>query len=165
LDARPIVANALYARLDEQQRQAWDAYYDPISKKFKENRGQMSDMQMARWKYQRYMQDYLKTVESIDDNIGRLIRYLKEHDLYENTLIVYTSDQGFYMGEHGWFDKRFMYEQSMRTPLLMKLPATCKRMIKSRWTGWSKILTGLPPLLILPAWRFPKIWMAGRCFR
>src|SRR5699024_1752569 len=69
-----------------------------------------------------FMQDYLKTVESIDDNVGRVIDYLKEHDLYDNTLIVYTSDQGFFMGEHGWVDKRYMYEQSMRTPLLMKFP-------------------------------------------
>src|SRR5699024_10978558 len=98
---RDRFANALYARMDEEQRQAWDAYYDPMIKKFKENHDQMCDTQMARWKFQRYMQDYIKTVESIDDNVGRLIDYLKEHDLYDNTLIVYTSDQGFCMGEHG----------------------------------------------------------------
>jgi arylsulfatase A-like enzyme len=119
---RNMYANGRYANLDKEQKADWDAYYDPIIKKFKKHRDEMTDPQLGRWKYQRYIQDYLKTVKSVDQNIGRLINYLRENDLYENTLIVYTSDQGFYMGEHGWFDKRFMYEQSMRTPLLMKFP-------------------------------------------
>ncbi len=75
------------------------------------------------WKYNRYMRDYAKVINSLDRNIGRVVEYLREHDLLDNTIIVYTSDQGFYMGEHGWFDKRFMYEESMRTPLVMRLPA------------------------------------------
>ena len=66
------------------------------------------------------MRDYMKTVKSLDDNVGRVLDYLKEKGLLDNTLVVYTSDQGFYMGEHGWFDKRFMYEESMRTPLIMR---------------------------------------------
>ncbi len=68
------------------------------------------------------MRDYLKTLRSLDDNVGRLLDYLDESGLAENTLVVYTSDQGFYMGEHGWFDKRFMYEESMRTPLVVRMP-------------------------------------------
>jgi arylsulfatase A-like enzyme len=68
------------------------------------------------------MRDYAKVVKSLDDNVGRVLDYLKENGLDKNTLVVYTSDQGFYMGEHGWFDKRFMYEESMRTPLVMTLP-------------------------------------------
>lgn len=68
------------------------------------------------------MHDYLRVIHSVDRNVGRIIDYLREHNLLDNTLIVYTSDQGFYMGEHGWFDKRFMYEESFRTPLLMYLP-------------------------------------------
>ena len=68
------------------------------------------------------MHDYMRVVASVDRNVGRVIDYLRKHDLLDNTLIVYTSDQGFYMGEHGWFDKRFMYEESFRTPLLMYLP-------------------------------------------
>ncbi|HLR26585.1 MAG TPA: sulfatase [Fodinibius sp.] len=123
---RNMYANGRYAQLDEEQKAAWDAYYDPIIKKFKKARDEMTDTQLARWKYQRFMQDYLKTVKSVDNNVGRVIDYLKENGLYENTLIVYTSDQGFYMGEHGWFDKRFMYEQSIRTPLLMKFPKEIK---------------------------------------
>ncbi|WP_372634317.1 sulfatase [Fodinibius sp.] len=121
---RDMYANGRYANLNEEQKEVWDAYYDPIIQEFKEQRDQMSDVELARWKYQRYMRDYLKTVRTVDDNVGRVLDYLKENDLYENTLIVYTSDQGFYMGEHGWFDKRFMYEESMRTPLLMKFPGS-----------------------------------------
>ena len=78
-------------------------------------------------KYQRYMRDYAKTVKSMDDNVGRVLDYLEENDMMENTIIIYTSDQGFYMGEHGWFDKRFMYEESMSTPLVMHLPKSLKK--------------------------------------
>lgn len=82
----------------------------------------MKGKELAEWKYQRYMRDYMKVVKSLDDNVGRILDYLEDKGMLENTLVVYTSDQGFYMGEHGWFDKRFMYEESMHTPLLMHLP-------------------------------------------
>ena len=72
------------------------------------------------------MRDYAKVVKSLDDNVGRVLDYLEANGLLDNTLVVYTSDQGFYMGEHGWFDKRFMYEESMRTPLVMHLPSDFK---------------------------------------
>ena len=75
------------------------------------------------------MRDYLKTLKSLDDNVGRLLDYLEESGLAGNTLVVYTSDQGFYMGEHGWFDKRFMYEESLRTPLVMRMPGGAKGQI------------------------------------
>ena len=81
---------------------------------------------MAIWKYQRYLQDYLATIISVDESVGAVLDYLEESGLAENTLVVYTSDQGFYMGEHGWFDKRFMYEESFRAPLLMQYPARIK---------------------------------------
>lgn len=109
-----------YNRMTPSQRAQWDAHYDPIIKKFKEAR--LTGKALAEWKYQRYMHDYMRVIHSIDRNIGRVINYLKENDLLDNTMIVYTSDQGFYMGEHGWFDKRFMYEESFRTPLLVYLP-------------------------------------------
>ena len=73
------------------------------------------------------MRDYAKVTRCLDDNVGRLMDYLRTESLLDNTLVVYTSDQGFYMGEHGWFDKRFMYEESMRTPLVMRLPDGYKR--------------------------------------
>ena len=107
-------------RMDEAQRAAWDKFYTPIIDDFyKQN---LQGKELANWKFQRYMRDYMKTVKSLDDNVGRVLDYLKEKGLLDNTLVVYTSDQGFYMGEHGWFDKRFMYEESMRTPLIMRLP-------------------------------------------
>ncbi|KAJ4982743.1 mucin-desulfating sulfatase (n-acetylglucosamine-6-sulfatase) [Stagonosporopsis vannaccii] len=78
--------------------------------------------QLAEFKYQRYMQRYLRTIQSIDDNTGRLLDYLDEENLAENTIVIYTSDQGFFLGEHGWFDKRFMYEESFQMPLLVRWP-------------------------------------------
>ena len=107
-------------RMDERQRAAWDAFYGPVIDDFYQKNPQGKDL--ANWKFQRYMRDYMKTVYSVDDNVGRVLYYLVENGLLDNTLVVYTSDQGFYMGEHGWFDKRFMYEESMRTPLIMRLP-------------------------------------------
>ena len=107
-------------RMNKEQKAKWDKYYDTIIADFKA-RG-MEGRELAEWKYQRYMKDYLSVLASLDRNIGRVLDYLEENDLLDNTLIVYTSDQGFYMGEHGWFDKRFMYEESFRTPLLMRLP-------------------------------------------
>jgi arylsulfatase A-like enzyme len=75
-----------------------------------------------RWKYQRYIKDYLRVVASIDDNVGRLLDYLDEEGLAENTLVIYTSDQGFFLGDHGWYDKRFMYEESLRMPFVVRYP-------------------------------------------
>lgn len=111
---------ASYLRMTPSQRAQWDAHYEPVIRKFKEMK--LSGKALAEWKYQRYMHDYLRVIHSIDRNVGRVIAYLRANGLLDNTMIVYTSDQGFYMGEHGWFDKRFMYEESFRTPLLVYLP-------------------------------------------
>jgi len=81
---------------------------------------------LTRWKYQRYMQDYLACVQSIDDNMGRLLDFLKESGLERDTIVVYTSDQGFFLGDHGLYDKRFMYEESLRMPLLVRWPAVVR---------------------------------------
>ena len=107
-------------RLTPEERAQYDAFYAPIIEEFYKKNPQGRDL--AEWKYQRYMRDYAKVVKSLDDNVGRVLDYLEAQGLLDNTLVVYTSDQGFYMGEHGWFDKRFMYEESMRTPLVMRLP-------------------------------------------
>jgi arylsulfatase A-like enzyme len=117
---RNAYKNGEYARMTDAQRKAWDEVYDPIIRHFLE--AKLEGKALAEWKYNRYMQDYLASVRSLDDNVARLLDYLDESGLAENTVVVYTSDQGFYMGEHGWFDKRFMYEESFRTPLLMRLP-------------------------------------------
>jgi arylsulfatase A-like enzyme len=81
---------------------------------------------LAAWKYQRYMQDYLACVQSVDDNVGRLLDFLEESGLERNTIVVYTSDQGFFLGDHGLFDKRFMYEESLRMPFLVRWPAVVR---------------------------------------
>ena len=123
----------LYENMDSAQKAAWDAHYDPIIADFKARfmpEGEVpadlnaaaASEELSEWKYRQYMRDYLRVITSIDRNVGRVLDYLEENGLLENTLVVYTSDQGFYMGEHGWFDKRFMYEESFRTPLLMRLP-------------------------------------------
>lgn len=115
---------AFLGRMDPEQRKAWDDFYNPIIKEFYSSN--LQGKELAEWKFQRYIRDYLKTLKSLDDNVGRVLDYLEEHNLLDNTLVVYTSDQGFYMGEHGWFDKRFMYEESLNTPLLMHLPKGLK---------------------------------------
>lgn len=79
---------------------------------------------LARWKYQRYLKIYLACIRGVDDNVGRILNYLDETGLAKNTVVIYTSDQGFYLGEHGWFDKRWVYEESLRTPMLVRWPET-----------------------------------------
>jgi len=114
----------ILSRMDEEQRAAWDRFYNPLIEDFYEKAPQ--GRERDEWKFNRYMRDYLKTLKSLDDGVGRLLDYLEADGLMENTIIVYASDQGFYMGEHGWFDKRFMYEESMRTPLVMRCPGGVK---------------------------------------
>ena len=111
---------AFVSHMDPEQKARWDEFYNPIIEQFYNDK--LTGRELAEWKFQRYMRDYLKVVKSLDDNVGRVLDYLEKNDLLKNTLVVYTSDQGFYMGEHGWFDKRFMYEESFRTPLVMMLP-------------------------------------------
>ena len=107
-------------RLDADDRAVYDEFYKGLTEDFYAKNPQGEEL--AEFKFQRYMRDYAKVLKSLDDNVGRVLDYLREAGLDKNTLVVYTSDQGFYMGEHGWFDKRFMYEESMHTPLIMKLP-------------------------------------------
>jgi arylsulfatase A-like enzyme len=109
-------------RFTDDQRYAWQQIYNPINDDFIRSYPKMSQQDLMRWKYQRYMQDYLACIAAVDENVGRLLEYLKKNDLEENTVVVYTSDQGFYLGEHGWFDKRFIYDESLKTPLLIKWP-------------------------------------------
>ena len=117
--------NGAYGRMNDAQKAAWDKHYEPIIDEF--YAANLEGKELSEWKYQRYMRDYAKTVKSLDDNVGRVLDYLEANGMMENTIIIYTSDQGFYMGEHGWFDKRFMYEESMSTPLVMHLPSHIKK--------------------------------------
>ncbi|MGB1902191.1 MAG: sulfatase family protein [Flavobacteriaceae bacterium] len=111
-----------FSRANKRQEEQYRKTLDKISTDFKNKWPNMSDKEKTIWKYQRYMQDYLATISSVDDNVGRVLDYLKENDLEDNTIVVYTSDQGFYLGEHGWFDKRFIYDESFKTPLLIRWP-------------------------------------------
>jgi arylsulfatase A-like enzyme len=110
--------------LNEEQLAAWNAAYGPKNEAFREANLQGDDL--VRWKYQRYIKDYLRCVASVDDNVGRMLDYLKESGLDKNTIVVYSSDQGWYLGEHGWFDKRWMYEESLSTPLMVRWPGVTK---------------------------------------
>ncbi|HVC94602.1 MAG TPA: sulfatase [Pirellulales bacterium] len=86
----------------------------------------LSGQELKCWKYQRYMQDYLACVQSVDDNVGRLLDWLDDNELTENTIVIYTSDQGFFLGDHGLYDKRFMYEPSLRMPLIVRWPGVTR---------------------------------------
>ena len=110
-----------WKRMTDEQRAAWQKAYKPKNEAFRKARLKGKDL--ALWKYQRYIKDYLRCIDSVDENVGKVLEYLDQAGLAENTLVIYTSDQGFYLGEHGWFDKRWIYEPSLRMPLLVRYPA------------------------------------------
>ncbi len=110
--------------LNEEQRAQWNAVYGPRNEAFLAANLEGDDL--VRWKYQRYIKDYLRCIRAMDENVGRILDYLDETGLAENTIVIYSSDQGFFLGEHGWFDKRWMYEESMKTPLLVRWPGHTK---------------------------------------
>jgi arylsulfatase A-like enzyme len=109
-------------RMTDAQRAAWHAAYDGPNRAF--HQAGLEGDELVRWKYQRYIKDYLRCIASVDENVGRLLDWLAAHDLDRDTIVVYTSDQGFFLGEHGWYDKRFMYEPALRMPLLVRWPGT-----------------------------------------
>jgi len=109
-----------FGRLTAEQRARWDAAYRDVNDAM--NDAGLEGRDMALWKYQRYLQDYTASLAAVDEGVGQILDYLEESGLADNTIVIYTSDQGFYLGEHGWFDKRFIYEESLRTPLLMQFP-------------------------------------------
>ncbi|MCA9299841.1 MAG: DUF4976 domain-containing protein, partial [Phycisphaerales bacterium] len=104
--------------LTEEQARAWNEAYDELNKEFEGLEG----VEKVRWMYQRYVKDYLRAVEAVDQSVGALLDRLDELGLADDTIVVYTSDQGWYLGEHGWYDKRWMYEESLRMPLLIRWP-------------------------------------------
>lgn len=111
-------------RMTKAQREKWDAAYVPKNEEFLKNKPEGKEL--VRWKYQRYIKDYLRSIASVDDNIGRLLNYLEKTGQAENTLVIYSSDQGFYLGDHGWYDKRWMYEESLAMPLVARWPGVIK---------------------------------------
>ncbi len=117
---RSKMKNTGLMRMNEQQMNNWNAVYDPVIKQFYELN--LAGDALIRYKYQRYLQDYLACIAAVDKSVGEVLDYLKETGLDKNTVMIYASDQGFYLGEHGWFDKRWMFEQSYRTPLIVQWP-------------------------------------------
>jgi arylsulfatase A-like enzyme len=111
-----------FNRMTEEQKANWDEVYMPMNEEFKAMYPEMDEEDLMKWRYQRYMQDYLASIMAVDEGVGEILDYLEEAGLDENTLVIYTSDQGFYLGEHGWFDKRFIYDESFKTPLVVKWP-------------------------------------------
>ena len=114
----------VYRRMPAEVQAKWDSVYAGRIAEYRS--GKLKGKELVRWKYQQYMRDYLATVLAVDDNIGRLLDYLEKTGELDNTIIVYTSDQGFFLGEHGWFDKRFMYEECMRMPVVIRYPKSIK---------------------------------------
>lgn len=117
-----------YARLDSGQAKAYRDYYGRITKEFEEKK--LSGKDLVKWKYERYLKDYYATAKSMDRNIGRILDYLDSTGLSKNTVVIYASDQGFYLGEHGWFDKRFIYDQSLKTAFAIRYPNVVKPGLK-----------------------------------
>ena len=107
-------------RFTPEQKKAWLDAYTPKNEAMRN--ANLKGKNLALWKFNRYLKDYLRTIQSVDDGVGEVLNYLDEAVLSDNTIVVYTSDQGFYLGEHGWFDKRFMYEESLKTPFLIRYP-------------------------------------------
>ena len=110
--------------LTDAQKAEWDKYYKPRNAAFMEENPKGKDL--VRWRYNRYLHDYLGCIKAVDEGVGKLLDYLDAEKLTENTIVVYASDQGFYLGEHGWFDKRWIFEESLRTPLLIRWPGVTK---------------------------------------
>ena len=110
--------------MNPEQKAAWDAYYEPENQSFlhQMKEGSLSEKEITQWKYQRYMHDYLGSVQAVDDSVDGSLDYLDQNQLSENTIVIYSSDQGFYLGEHGWYDKRWMFEESLKMPFLVRWP-------------------------------------------
>jgi uncharacterized sulfatase len=114
-----------FDRMTTEQRNIWDKAYQPKNDAM--HSANLKGKALATWKLQRYLQDYLATIASVDEGVGKVLEFLEKNNLTQNTIVVYTSDQGFYLGENGWFDKRFMYEESLAMPLVIKYPAKIKK--------------------------------------
>ncbi|MGB1261210.1 MAG: sulfatase/phosphatase domain-containing protein, partial [Akkermansiaceae bacterium] len=128
LPPSPVGGPVEYRRMNSEQKAKWDAHFGPKNKKFLADvaAGKLTHKQIVKWKYQRYMKNYLGTVKAVDDSVGRMLEYLKKNGLEKNTIVIYSSDQGFYLGEHGWYDKRWMFEESFKMPFLIRWPGVIK---------------------------------------
>lgn len=117
-----------YNRMTEAQKKVWDAHFGPKNQEFLDafTAGKLSHEDIVKWKYQRYIKNYLGTVKAVDESVGRMLQYLDDNDLAKNTVVIYSSDQGFFLGEHGWYDKRWMFEESFTMPFVIRWPGVIK---------------------------------------
>ena len=131
---RSGIANGEYRRMTDEQKSAWDAAYGPENQAFIDamKAGKLSEKEVVQWKYQRYIKDYLACIQAVDDGVGALLDYLDETGLDEDTIVIYSSDQGFYLGDHGWYDKRWMYEESLKMPFLIRWPGVIDGGVESK---------------------------------
>ena len=143
----------------DERRRFLDAYRDRNNEFHSRKR---SFKEVAEWKYQRYLQDYMGVVASVDESVGEILNYLKRTGLDKNTIVVYTTDQGFYLGEHGWFDKRFMYEESFGMPMVMRWPGHIKP--ETQVTGLTQNIDFAPTFLDMCGIEVPRD-MQGVSFR
>jgi arylsulfatase A-like enzyme len=112
------------SKFTPEQFKTFDGHFRPRNEAFEKLNLQSRDR--TRWNYQRYIKNYLRCVKAVDENVGRMLKFLDDSGLAKNTVVIYSSDQGFWLGEHGWFDKRWMYEESLHTPLLVRWPGVTK---------------------------------------
>ena len=111
-------------RFTPEQLKKWRSAWEPKDRAFHE--AQLSGRDLVRWKFQRYAKNYLRCIKGVDEGVGRLQETLRELDLEKNTIVIYCSDQGFYIGDHGWYDKRWMYEESLKMPFIVNWPGVTK---------------------------------------
>lgn len=156
-DANDIATyNAIMKRMPEKERDRFKEIYAERGKLIRDKK--LSGKELLKYKYQWYMQDYIACIASIDESIGRILGYLDEHELSDNTVVIYTSDQGFYLGENGWFDKRFAYDVSMQTPLLIRWPEHIKSGVESN--ALVQNIDFAPTILDFAKAKIPA-WMQG----
>lgn len=152
--------NSVYNRLTDDQKKVWDEAYREENEEFW--RKKPEGKELALWKYQRYIKDYLRCIAAVDLSIGRLLDFLDKEGLANNTMVIYASDQGFFLGEHGWFDKRFMYEPSIRFPLLIRYPDGIERKVDKEHLILNVDLA--PTILEMAGLRVPEE-MQGKSFK
>jgi N-acetylglucosamine-6-sulfatase len=131
---RDGIVNGEFRRMTAAQKAAFDEAYGAENQKLIDDlaAGKLDDKDVTRWKYQRYIKNYLRAVRAVDESVGRILDYLDESGLAKNTIVIYSSDQGFYLGEHGWYDKRWMFEESLAMPFLIRWPGVVNPGVRSK---------------------------------
>jgi arylsulfatase A-like enzyme len=177
-DLKVLPSGETPRRLTPEQAEAWKTVFVPRNEAFL--KANLQGRELTRWKYQEYLKDYLRCVKAVDDSVGRLLEYLRSEGLDKSTVVIYSSDQGFFNGEHGWFDKRWIYEESLRMPLIIRWPGVIKPSLKitqlvqnidyaPTFAGMAGVETpgNLQGVSLLPLLRgeSPKDWRASIYYR